>query len=476
MAALKQSNRVSSISLTITDSLLPKFVTIEGPFPELEELDLLSQDNVELTLPSIFQWGPRLRSLHLTRIAIPMLPQLSSSTNLVDLHLYEIPSAGIISPEAFANALSGMTKLRSLSFHFLSLPRDLLASPPSPGVRIVLPTLTCLKYRGISEYLDSFVARIDAPYLADIDITFDQSTMMDALQLSQFIDRIEMQRSPRQADIVSSQSAISIRFTHPGATTRLGLRVPCTEFDWQLFSMAQILNQFSHFLFRVENLGINTTEAPSGQVNVGSEEWLDLIHAFGGATEFRVASELATDILRALPADGEYPTVLPTLRSLRLRGPLSMFGPLWDAVHSLTISRWLCGHPVQVYATEYKCHECACSFKEQIGLKIHLKGAHAYRIVCSYCDDFDWSLGRSRRFTEHLEGQHPEIAHIYDHTPSQYLQGGSHGSQSIHLRAHPDHFESSTMVKPDLLSNRSTWRNRQRDATPSPPPIPLPSA
>ena len=100
VAALKQSHRVSSISLTITGSLLEKFFAIEEPFLELEELDLLSRDSVQMTLPSIFRWGPRLRSLHLTRIAIPALSQLSSSTDLVYLQLNEIPSAGYVSPEA----------------------------------------------------------------------------------------------------------------------------------------------------------------------------------------------------------------------------------------------------------------------------------------------------------------------------------------------------------------------------------------
>jgi len=71
MAALKQSGRVSSISLTVTSSLLEKLSAIERPFSELEDLVLLSRDSVQLTLPSTFRWGPRLRSLYLTRITFP---------------------------------------------------------------------------------------------------------------------------------------------------------------------------------------------------------------------------------------------------------------------------------------------------------------------------------------------------------------------------------------------------------------------
>ena len=159
MAALKQSDRVSSISLTVTNSLLEKLSAIERPFSELEDLVLLCGYDVPLTLSSAFRWGPRLRTLHLTRAAIPALPQLLFlSTGLVDLQLHKISRVGCISPEAFANALSGMPHLQTLSLHFLSSApyRDYVGLPPKPSERVILLALTSLKYRGTSEYLDSF--------------------------------------------------------------------------------------------------------------------------------------------------------------------------------------------------------------------------------------------------------------------------------------------------------------------------------
>ena len=110
MVALKQSDRVGSVSLTITNSLLENLSTISEPFSELEELILLSQYNVQLTLPINFRWGPRLRTLQSTGIAFPLFPQLLSlSTGLVDLQLHEIPNVGYFLPDAFANALSEVT-------------------------------------------------------------------------------------------------------------------------------------------------------------------------------------------------------------------------------------------------------------------------------------------------------------------------------------------------------------------------------
>jgi hypothetical protein len=271
IAAFKESDRINTISLTLTNSLQEKLSTISEPFLELEELVLLSQDkNLQLTLPSAFRWGSRLRTLHVTRIAIPTLPLLhSSSTDLIDLQLHEIPIAGYISPQVFANILSRTPHLRSLSLHFLSFPprRNFVGLPPPSGHRIVLPALTSFKYRGITKYLDSFVARIDAPHLGDIDITFFSQPTMDASQLGQFIERIDMQTSFAEADIQTSESAhaISISFKTPSTFTPLRLQIPCKQLDWQLSSMAQVCDQLSPILSGVQHLVFDTNDMSTGQ-------------------------------------------------------------------------------------------------------------------------------------------------------------------------------------------------------------------
>jgi hypothetical protein len=359
IAALKQSGRVSSISLTVTSSLLERLPAISEPFLELEELALLSPDNMPLTLPSTFRWGPRLRTLYSTRVAFPSLPQLLlPSQDVKDIQLHEIPSTGYFSPVAFANALAGMSQLRTLSLHFLSFPprRNYLGLPPPSGERVVLPALTCLKYRGTSKYLDSFVARIEAPRLGDIDITFFSQPTMDASQLGQFIDRIEILKSHSRAQIQSSQRSISIRFSRPKAHTRLELRISCEQLDWQVTSMAQICGHFSPFLFRVENVYLNFDLArpSSRQYDVDDDQWLELVRSFGGARDLCVTPirEPATDILCALVAAiGGHTTVLPALRRLYVGVPVAMDEPSWDTLlqSSITLRRLSGGPGVQVY-------------------------------------------------------------------------------------------------------------------------------
>ena len=53
VVALKRCERVHSITLTVTGSLLP---TLEGSFSELEDLVLLSQYSVRMYLHSTFRW------------------------------------------------------------------------------------------------------------------------------------------------------------------------------------------------------------------------------------------------------------------------------------------------------------------------------------------------------------------------------------------------------------------------------------
>ncbi|KAH9066119.1 hypothetical protein EDB83DRAFT_737603 [Lactarius deliciosus] len=415
VAALKQFDRVGSISLTVTHSLLESLSSIFEPFSELEELVLLSKDNVQMTLSSTFRWGPRLRTLRSTRIAFLSLPQLlSPSRNLVDIQLHEIPSAGYFSPEAFANALSGMTNLRTLSLHFLSLPprRNYLGLPSHSGERIALPALRSLKYRGTSKYLDSLVAKIDASHLGDIDITFFSQPTMDASQLGRFIERTEVQTSLSQSEVKTSRHAISISFTSSGNSTPVRLQISNKQLDWQLSSVTQICDQFSPFIFRVKNLGINTTQALSGQDDVDGRQWLELIRSFGGAGDLWVGGGLMSDILGALGSVNGGHAILPALHNIRAEKPMTMHGPSWEAVQSFIASRSLSGRPIQVYSGEYSCHICYAGFMTQRNLKTHLtyKHALAYRVVCSYCGDFECELEHNDLFPEHLRNEHPEVA------------------------------------------------------------------
>ena len=414
IAALKRVDRVSSISLTLTKSLLKKLSAISEPLSELEDLSLLSFDIVQPTLPSTFRWGPLLRTLHSTGIAFPSFPQLLlSSQGLVDIQLHEIPSSGYFSPEVFANALTGMVHLQTLSLHFISLPprRKFLHLPPQFDERTVLPALTCLKYRGTSKYMDCFVARIDAPLVGDIDVTFFFQPTIDASQLCRFIERMEIQRSLIQAKVETSAHAISISFTKFGDPAPLRLQISCKQLDWQLYGMAQVCDQFSPFLSRVEELFIHSTQSLRGQDDVADQHWLDILRSFDGAKDFWMANEHATDILCILGPVSEGNThMFPSLHRVCVQNPMMMDGPPWDSVQSFITKRSTSDHPVEVHAPSYQRHICHGSFENQQRLKHHLRQKYGYKILCSYCGEFECMPGRNGPFQEHLKSKHTEVA------------------------------------------------------------------
>jgi hypothetical protein len=409
VAALKHSDRVSFIDLTITSSLLKKVSAIEMPFLELEELVLRSLASVQLALPRTLQWGTRLRRLHSTRIAFPALPVLlSASTGLVDLQLHEIPKVGYFSPEALANALSEMTQLEKLSLHFLSFPsrRNHLGLPPQSGERVVLPALTCLKYRGTSKYLDSFVARIDAPCLGDVDITFFGQPTMDASQLGRFMERIEILTTLSKAEVKFSELATSITFAQPDGPTQLELGVSCERLDWQLSSIAQICAQISPFTFRVENLRIREIQQPSGQGGIDPEQWPKLIRPFRGVKRFFVDDKPLSEFLfDSGLANRKHLTVFPYLLIL---GVLE-FEPMPH--RSFATSRLLKRRHVYLFAQECSCMICHASFTGQQEIKRHLVVLHSFHLVCPYCGNFEFTPKYNHIFQEHISSKHPEVSH-----------------------------------------------------------------
>ena len=346
MAALKQSDRVHSISLTVTSSLQEHLSVIKTPFSELEDLVLLSRDSRRLTLPSAFGWGTRLRRLHLTGIAFSALPLLLySSRSLLDLQLHEVPNPWLSSPEVLTDALCGMAQLRSLSLRFLPTIDHIAVSPPSRE-RVVFPALTRLDFRGTTKYLEDLVARIDTPRLGDIEITFFNEFSSEFSKLSEFIDRIELHKSHSRADILCSEGATSISLTQPGGPTRLKFQIFCEPLASQLSSLSRVCVNSSALLFDVEDLRISAT----GQSSVeDSGRWLEPIGSFPGLKCLHVSGNISIDIMRDLQLpDKQRQNVIPALQKLYIPQPGPRLAPLREMVVSFMISRRLSGHPIEV--------------------------------------------------------------------------------------------------------------------------------
>ena len=350
IAALKRPDRISSINLTVTTSLLDKFelCAVEGPFLELEDLILLSQDSVPLTPPISFRWGPRLRRLHLTRIAFPgLLRLLYSSRNLVDLRLRQAFNSSYCPIEGLTDALSRMPQLQSLSLHFPAT-SDNVFPPPPLDQRAVLPALICVDFRGTAKHLERLVLRIDAPRLREIQVALFDKSVFDLSRLGNFIDRIGMHKSHYQARILFSERAITISFTRPGPLTCLKLRLLSEVLSEQLSTVFRTLPH-SAKIFNVEDLRISVTRPPNREDSLSSRRWSKFINSFTCIKWLHLDGNSSTDLVRALQdAHLQHKTVPPALHKLYLPHPGPHHLPLSEAVVLFMTSRGRSGYPIGV--------------------------------------------------------------------------------------------------------------------------------
>lgn len=197
IAALEHNDRIQHVELwEVSSSLLNKaFQVMQGPFPVLTDLDIrCDEDEIAPVVPDSFLgvFAPRLRKLSLDNIPFPGLPKLLfSASDLVEISLWHIPHSGYISPSAMVDCLSSLDRLESLWLLFKSSQSrpDRETRPPPPQTRCVFPSLAHFEFKGASDYLEDFVARINAPLLDHLDIGFFHQLLFDTPQLAQFISR-----------------------------------------------------------------------------------------------------------------------------------------------------------------------------------------------------------------------------------------------------------------------------------------------
>lgn len=215
--------------------------------------------------------------------------------------------------------------------------------------------------------------------------------------------------------------------------------------------MAQICHQFSPFLFRINDLGINEIQSSSasGQDEVGGEQWLEIIRSFGGARDFRVANGVMKNLLRALGQDGrERTTVLPALRHLSIGNPMEMNNPLWDALLLFINARSVSGRPVEVTNVS-RCQICF-TFRKKTELERHMIYIHPFQIMCSYCEYSLTIPGKDHIFWNHLAIKHPQVAHK-DPLLSTPLLAYPNALELESLR-----LRHSSLLTPDIVASSTT--------------------
>ena len=363
IAVLERSDRVCQIDiLAISSSNLEiLFAAMQQPFPELKYLRLWSYDVTVAVVPDLLLGGfaTRLEGLSLRGIPFPGLSKLLlSATHLSYLHLMSIPHSGYFSPDGMVTTLSTLTNLGSLILGFES-PRscpDGATRPPPPSKRSVLSVLTLFRFKGVTEYLEDFVALIDTPRLNELSINLFNDVVFDTPQFVQFISRTPMSRALEKAHINIWHGAAYVNFlSRTYGHGDLSVEILCRGLDWQISSVEQVCTSFMAPLSMTEDLYIYKRPGQpldwSSKKNIENVLWVELLHPFTAVKNLYLSREFSWLIPPALQelVGGRITEVLPALENIFLelessQSVVDSIGPFIDAReaagHPITISYW----------------------------------------------------------------------------------------------------------------------------------------
>jgi hypothetical protein len=209
-----------------------------------------------------------------------------------------------------------------------------------------------LGYKGVSEYLEDFVARIDVPLVDKLDVTFFHRLIFDTPQFTQFITRTPKLKTYDEARVVFSERNVSVTLPQTFGGM-LKMAISCIQSDWQLSSMAQFCSSsFPQALIpAVEHLYVHEDQLSlmrsSWKDDIENSQWLELFHPFTAVKDLYLSRELAPNIARALqePVGEGVTDVLPALETLFLDETLPS---VQEAIGQFVSARKLAGHLIAV--------------------------------------------------------------------------------------------------------------------------------
>jgi len=207
-------------------------------------------------------------------------------------------------------------------------------------------------FGGVNEYLEDFLARIDAPRLYQLEITFFNDIFFDTPQLIQFIGRTLKFNPPNDAHVAFDTGEASFRLQSQSSNFEdVRVTISCGEPDWQLSALAQICTSFFPFLSATETLYIE--EYLYSKLNwkngIENTEWLELLFPFTAVKNLYLTKEFESWVSPALQelTGGRMTEVLPTLQNLFLEG-FQPSEPVQEGIGQFISSRQLTNHPITI--------------------------------------------------------------------------------------------------------------------------------
>jgi hypothetical protein len=353
--ALKQRDRVRRVRFGpgILVPTLRKFImAIDEEYPILEYLIMgpLMEDSMALRLPTTFQ-APHLR--HLTLLGFTLLIRsrlLTTAVGLVSFSLFINNPSTYFEPNTLLHWISFMPQLETLMIGF-SFPvpnrdveRQLAHTPP-----VILPNLRYFGLHGVCAYLEEVVRRITAPRLEKLQIELFKQLTFSIPRLLQFMNTTENLRFDSAELEFFDERVLVEMYSRESETHVFSTRVYCWHLDWQVSSVAQILNALSQMFSAVEHLTLEYEEhSQSSETHneVDRTEWRKVLSSFRNVKTLHIDDGLVNGLSRCLRMDdGEHTgtlELLPELQDLTYSGSNNA----GDAFASFIDARQNAGRPV----------------------------------------------------------------------------------------------------------------------------------
>jgi hypothetical protein len=212
-----------------------------------------------------------------------------------------------------------------------------------------------LRFKGVSEYLEDLVARIDAPLLVALEIIFFHQLTNDTSQLAQFISRTPKFKTHDKAQVVFYKGSVCVRLPGTFDSGVLNFSISCGKSDWQLLSLTQVFrSSFPQALITmVEHLSIRCIHATVlWEEDIENNQWQELLHPFTAVKDLYICRIFTPQIANALQElVGERVTeVLPALQSLFLEesDPSGDSKLVQENIAQIVSARQLADHPITI--------------------------------------------------------------------------------------------------------------------------------
>lgn len=368
LLSLERRHHVRRILLRAPTPALQKMtVPLDDEFPLLDSLAITSVtdgDSTGVILPRSLR-APNLRHLILINVALQIgTPILTTPVHLVTLVLEDVPTLTHIPAECLADLLEFIPQLKILSVGFRPPISDLDVgtqplAPEAQKTSITLRRLKQLQFRGFSAYLESLLARINAPVLSQFYVRFfNQRSFGTLLNLSRILDTTTELRF-RVAEMNFHTRSVTIDMInvrpHRDNTSFFRLHAKGNRLDWQIASASQICSAIVPVFSVTEELtfGYRAHEISSDtRSNDSRVKWHKILRQFSSVKTLKVADGLVEELSLHLQSDGEEPLLglLPRLQQIEVL----VWGDVEDAFAAFIDSRRIAGYPVNlVYTCEW---------------------------------------------------------------------------------------------------------------------------